>query len=334
MGRILLISIVLLVIVWSYGIAKDDQPIVPLKSTLSTPKSKYLLGDWIEINLKIQNTGRERVKVAKPMIDFYSVSLKMEYVKNEKQESPITDTIDIPMVFTYAVFTPSVMEDRPEATTIGKIALEPGRDISVSFKVPAIRIGELKITALKNSAGGYVEPSNTLTVNIALEEKDKGKELVAVIDTNQGKIITRFYPNDAPNHVLNFVKLAKQGFYTKQIFHRVIKGFMIQGGSPKRDGSGDAGYTIKAEFSEKKHLEGTLAMARGPNVDSASCQFYICLEPQSGLDGQYTVFGEVIKGMDVVKKIGAVKTTGSVGGDRPLTEMLINKITIELMKVK
>jgi len=334
MERLVLLSVVLLGIVWSYGIAQQE-PVAPLKLSISTPKDNYQLGDWIEVNLKIENTGKERIKIVKPIIDVYSISFKMEYVGGEKTDSPITHTDYTPLSFTHTAYTPSAYESKPDKAHLEKMTLDPGKDFSATFKIPAIRLGKLKITAVENGVSGGVEPSNTVTVDIILSEKDQDKQLVAVIDTNQGKIITKLYPNDAPNTVLNFVKLAKQGFYNNLIFHRVIKGFMIQGGCPKRDGTGGPGYSIKAEFNKQKHLEGSLAMARSQHEDSAGSQFYICLAPQSALDGKYTVFGQVIQGMEVVKKIGDVKTTGrGKPADKPLTDMVINKITIELWKEK
>ena len=126
----------------------------------------------------------------------------------------------------------------------------------------------------------------------------------AIIEmANGGKIVIKFYPKDAPNTVDNFIKLAQKGFYDGLTFHRVVPGFVVQGGDPRGDGTGGPGYKIKAEFNSRKHLEGTVAMARSADPDSAGSQFYICLAPQPFLDGKYTVFGQVIKGMDVVHKI-------------------------------
>jgi peptidyl-prolyl cis-trans isomerase B (cyclophilin B) len=125
----------------------------------------------------------------------------------------------------------------------------------------------------------------------------------AVIEMDAGKIMIEFYEQDAPETVANFVKLAKKGFYDGLSFHRVVPGFVVQGGDPKGDGSGGPGYTIKDEFTSRKHLTGTVAMARTPAPNSAGSQFYICLGPQPALDGKYTVFGRVIDGMDIVMKI-------------------------------
>jgi|HubBroStandDraft_6_1064221.scaffolds.fasta_scaffold351385_2 peptidyl-prolyl cis-trans isomerase B (cyclophilin B) len=131
----------------------------------------------------------------------------------------------------------------------------------------------------------------------------------ATIDTDKGKIIVELYPGVAPKTVDNFEKLAKKGFYDNLTFHRVVPGFVVQGGDPKGNGSGGPGYDVPGEIStSEKHLRGTLATARlgddvNPDRKSSGSQFYICLEPQPGLDGQYTIFGGVIKGMDVVDQI-------------------------------
>jgi peptidylprolyl isomerase/peptidyl-prolyl cis-trans isomerase B (cyclophilin B) len=118
-----------------------------------------------------------------------------------------------------------------------------------------------------------------------------------------GTIVIEFYPDVAPNTVANFEKLANSGFYNGLNFHRIVPGFVVQGGDPNGDGTGGPGYKIKAEFNERKHLTGTVAMARSSDPNSAGSQFYICLEPQPSLDRQYTVFGQVTEGMDLVRNI-------------------------------
>ncbi|NOZ25065.1 MAG: peptidylprolyl isomerase [Nitrospirae bacterium] len=142
------------------------------------------------------------------------------------------------------------------------------------------------------------------------EEIKKMAETRAVIETKFGNIELRFFPEVAPNHVNNFIELAKKGFYDGTIFHRVIPGFMIQGGDPNtkgedrsRYGMGGPGYSLKAEFNSRPHKRGTLSMARAANPDSAGSQFFICVADAPFLDGKYTVFGEVVSGMDVADKI-------------------------------
>jgi len=142
------------------------------------------------------------------------------------------------------------------------------------------------------------------------EEIKKMAETRAVIETEFGDIELKFFPDVAPNHVNNFIELSKKGFYDGTTFHRVIPGFMIQGGDPNsRDhnkaghGMGGPGYTVKAEFNDKPHKRGTLSMARSADPNSAGSQFFICVADAPFLDKQYTVFGEVVSGMEAVDKI-------------------------------
>jgi peptidyl-prolyl cis-trans isomerase B (cyclophilin B) len=134
----------------------------------------------------------------------------------------------------------------------------------------------------------------------------------AIIDTQFGSMEIRFFPDKAPKHVENFIKLAKEGFYNGTIFHRVIPGFMIQGGDPNTKGTntstygtGGPGYALKAEFNDHPHVRGAVSMARSQAPDSAGSQFFIVVKDSRFLDGKYTVFGEVVKGMEVADKIVA-----------------------------
>jgi peptidyl-prolyl cis-trans isomerase B (cyclophilin B) len=142
------------------------------------------------------------------------------------------------------------------------------------------------------------------------KEKKQMSETKAVIETKFGNMELQFFPDVAPNHVKNFIDLAKKGFYDGTLFHRVIPEFMIQGGDPNtknpdrsKHGMGGPGYTLKAEFNDKPHKKGTLSMARASDPNSAGSQFFICVAPASFLDKQYTVFGEVVSGMEVADKI-------------------------------
>jgi peptidyl-prolyl cis-trans isomerase B (cyclophilin B) len=156
---------------------------------------------------------------------------------------------------------------------------------------------------------------------------------LAIINTTEGEMVAEFWPDVAPKTVENFKTLAKKGFYDGTAFHRVIKGFMIQGGDPlTKDaskesvwGTGDPGYKIKAEFNKKSHVRGVLSMARSNHPDSAGSQFFICHGDPKFLDGQYTTFGQLIKGDDVLEKIGTAPTHP---GDRPVKRMGVNSIKI------
>src|SRR5438445_13039387 len=131
----------------------------------------------------------------------------------------------------------------------------------------------------------------------------KGPAPHVIIETDRGKLTLELYPDVAPRTVARFVELVKKGFYNGLTFHRVVPKFLIQGGDPAGDGTGGSGQKIQAEFNEKKHMTGTVGMARTREPDSADSQFYICLEPQPFLDGKYTVFGQVTEGLEVLPKI-------------------------------
>jgi len=156
---------------------------------------------------------------------------------------------------------------------------------------------------------------------------------VAILTTSAGEIVLEFWPDVAPKHVENFKKLAQSGFYDGTAFHRVIKGFMIQGGDPntKDDskqhlwGTGGPGHQVKAEFNDKPHVRGVLSMARSNHPDSAGSQFFICHGDPRFLDRQYTAFGKLIKGDDVLEKIA---TTPTVPGDRPVAKQSLISVKI------
>ena len=156
---------------------------------------------------------------------------------------------------------------------------------------------------------------------------------VAVIKTSEGEMVVEFWPEVAPKTVENFKKLAREGFYDGTAFHRVIKGFMIQGGDPltkdesqqNRWETGGPGYKVKAEFNEKSHARGVLSMARSQDPDSAGSQFFICHGDAKFLDRQYTAFGQLIKGEDVLDKIATTRTTSP---DRPVTRMNLESVKI------
>lgn len=148
-----------------------------------------------------------------------------------------------------------------------------------------------------------------------------------VLDTTMGQITLDLWPDVAPGHCKNLIGLAKSGFYDGLIFHRVIKGFMIQGGCPQGSGTGGPGYQIQAEFNDRPHLPGVLSMARSSNPNSAGSQFFICLEKVPHLDRQYTAFGKTVDdaSLTVVKNIGITPTAS---GDRPRQDVKITKATV------
>ena len=176
------------------------------------------------------------------------------------------------------------------------------------------------------------------SVNAEEQKPMNSANEVAVIKTSEGEMVAEFWPDVAPNTVENFKKLARSGFYDGTAFHRIVKGFMIQGGDPltkdpakeSRYGTGDPGYKIKAEFNDRSHERGVLSMARSSDPDSAGSQFFICLANVSRLDHQYTTFGKIIKGDDVLGKIGDTEVTMSDSGERSKPT---KRVTVESIKI-
>jgi peptidyl-prolyl cis-trans isomerase B (cyclophilin B) len=179
------------------------------------------------------------------------------------------------------------------------------------------------------------------------EKKEEKKETatpaaqtkeVAVFKTSEGEMVAEFWSDVAPNTVENFKKLAKSGFFDGTAFHRIIKGFMAQGGDPlTKDpskeamwGTGDPGYKIKAEFNAKKHERGVLSMARSADPDSAGSQFFLCFGPASQLDNKYTAFGKIIKGDAVLDKIANVPVTRSASGENSKP---VKRVALESVKI-
>jgi peptidyl-prolyl cis-trans isomerase B (cyclophilin B) len=175
------------------------------------------------------------------------------------------------------------------------------------------------------------------------EEKKEGtaaqtSEEAAVMKTSEGEMVFKFWTDAAPKTIENFKKLTKSGFYDGTNFHRIVNGFMIQGGDPltkdpaneARFGSGDPGYSIKAEFNDHKHVRGVLSMARSNDPDSAGSQFFICLASKPSLDHQYTTFGKLVKGDDILEKIARTPVVVSESGEKSKPT---KRVVIESLKI-
>lgn len=172
---------------------------------------------------------------------------------------------------------------------------------------------------------------------LAADEISGARE-IAIIKTSSGEMFVEFWPEVAPKTVENFKKLANEKFYDNTAFHRIIKGFMIQGGDPKTKdpakesewGTGEPGYRIPAEFSERKHERGVISMARGSDPNSAGCQFFICLGATPQLDRKYTCFGKLIKGEEVLLKLGDTPVGLSPNGEPSKPSQ---RVTIESVRI-
>ncbi|HJQ39833.1 MAG TPA: peptidylprolyl isomerase [Thermoanaerobaculia bacterium] len=189
-------------------------------------------------------------------------------------------------------------------------------------------------TATTSTESAAADTASTAAATPAAEEEkpmSHYENKVAELHTDAGEIDIRFFPDVAPNHVKNFIDLAEKGFYNNTKFHRVIPGFMIQGGDPntisgdpRTWGTGGSDNKVRAEFNSVKHKRGIVSMARSGHPDSASSQFFIMVADYPSLDGQYSVFGQVTKGMDVADKIVGAQTRG----ETPVTPVAIKSIKI------
>jgi peptidyl-prolyl cis-trans isomerase B (cyclophilin B) len=194
-----------------------------------------------------------------------------------------------------------------------------GKDFELAYDEKYVKAEVRKIKARQGAPEGLVF--------MEVPEANLGK-YHAVLSTNRGEIELAFWPETAPNHVRNFLDLCYTGFYDGVTFHRVIPGFMIQGGDPSGTGSGPGRRMLDSEFSNKKHVRGVLSMARvGGQPNSASSQFFVVQANSPNLDGQYSAFGEAVAGMDVVDKIVSVERDGA---NRPLDPQVIEKAWVVL----
>lgn len=191
----------------------------------------------------------------------------------------------------------------------------------------ALTIGLVGCTSKKNSDSGITSITSDVETSI------EGLPVAVIKVKDYGNITLELYPEIAPNTVNNFIELANSGYYDGLIFHRVIKGFMNQGGCPNGTGTGGPGYSIEGEFSSNgyegndlKHTKGVISMARANDPNSAGSQFFIMADTASHLDGQYAAFGKTIDGLDIVEEINSVKTSSA---DKPVEDVVIEEIRVD-----
>ena len=199
--------------------------------------------------------------------------------------------------------------------------------LTVALLVPVLAIAfAVRVSAAADDNSGDVSAKKKKYDKPPEMKIDPAKTYVATIDTDAGKMVAELDPKIAPQTVNSFVFLAREGFYEGTIFHRVIPGFMIQGGDPTGTGEGGPGYSLKAEFNDTKHDRGVLSMARTADPDSAGSQFFVMHARAPHLDNKYTAFGKVTKGLEVIDKIVDAARDAN---DRPEKPVKIKKITIE-----
>lgn len=245
------------------------------KLTVDAPDKVLVPGRKMPLRLTIENEADAEVRIEEPADFLAGLEIRDQEGKLVKEATKA------------AAGRSSVL---PPGGFVGRTV-----DLSPVLSLPAEKEGWYRVRWSLGDAA-----SNTLEVLVL-------REWLATVETNLGNIVLEFYPKIAPNHVLNFLRLSRSGFYEGSVFHRVIPGFMMQGGMP-RDPKNEPKTKLKAEFSPTKHVFGTLSAARGPDPDSATSQFFICFAPIPFLDNQYTVFGQVLKGEEVVKEVEQLKS--------------------------
>ncbi len=231
----------------------------------------------------------------------------------------------------------------------GAVAVTAGTRIERKLSVPVAKLAPTPPTSdllnVEVSWKGLAGASCIVKVapdasGVAMEDLDLEKTKVILV-TSMGEMTLAFRPDKAPKHVENFVKLAKQGFYDNTKFHRVIRNFMVQGGDPNTKdgdpatwGQGDPGYKIDAEFNDLKHVRGTLSMARSSDPNSAGSQFFVCHKDASHLDGQYTAFGALESGADVLDTIATTPVGGPQGSTPNTPVVLFHALVLPVKKAK
>jgi peptidyl-prolyl cis-trans isomerase B (cyclophilin B) len=281
---------------WSCG------SFVPLESvratvSLSEPERFYEAGASLRLSASIFNSSQRTIRAGGGLLS----GARLELVDAEGR----------------------VLKPAPNAAGPGTV-LRPGERTRVELDLAALFLGlaepgEYLLTAV------YPQfRSNTVRFQI-IPAFEPEAEYRAVVETDRGTFTLSFFPDMAPGHVRNFVNLARSGFYDNTIFHRVLPGTLIQGGDPTGTGHGGPGYTIRAEFNERRHVRGTLSMARRTDdPNSAGSQWFICLDRAPDWDGLYTVFGEVVDGMETVDRIGSIREREGV----PLETVTLSQVTI------
>lgn len=221
-----------------------------------------------------------------------------------------------------------VLGDVPE----GGISLHPGESFSTTarMKFPDAVADGARAIYLEWRGRGVMTGAEANQLIFTVQD---GKNPVATVETSMGNIVLELWPDKAPNHVANFVDLAQKKFWDDRIFHRVIRGFMVQTGCPNGDGSGDPGYTIPDEFNDTPFKKGVLGMAKRPSPNSAGSQFFVCVADALTLNGKYTAFGRVLEGQDVADRISNVSThSAGPTKDRPLEEVKLKRVRVVLPK--
>lgn len=288
-------------------------PPPPLELSASLAAEQVEVGGTIDLTVRLENTGAAPVEV---------LGVEDGALVEDRAVVSFDIQLDDSRVFNVTRIHPSAEAPR---TDWPRATLQPGDAAELKVALPALSAGAWKITAGYRRGGDQALSAPQVTATVKPTAKG-ATEVEATMITTMGPIRMRLFPREALGTALNFARLVTQGatvdgkrrprFYDGLTFHRVIPGFMVQGGCPQGNGMGNPGYAIPAEFAERpvkdelKHVPGRVSMARSSSPDSAGCQFFICVGEPTHLDGQYTVFGEVTRGLDVAQTIAGVPTAG------------------------
>lgn len=298
-------ALLLTLVAWGSGCSAPALPMAEARASvsLSEPDRFYSAGTPIPMEVSVFNAGQEAL-MAGPQL---WAGHRFQLVDAGQQ----------------------VLAARPLATA-ESVRLEAGERIMRQVDITAVfpQLMEPGSYALTVAFPAY--RSNTVAIRI-IPAYDPDRSYLADVVTDRGTFTLRFFPEVAPEHVRNFINLARSGYYDGVIVHRVMPGVMFQTGDPTSSGRGGPGWTLRAEFNDRPHRRGTLSMARqADNPDSAGGQWFICLDRVAEWDGRYTVFGEVIAGMDTVAAIGHVKVRKEIPKDEiTLQQVVIRQVVGE-----
>lgn len=278
-------------------------------AVVSTQVNTLKVGDMANLTVTVTNKGDKAAENLKVLeFDRQSIFLRVAYKGSKKTftDVQVHDAYNRPKKF-------------------DRFKLDPKKSQSYNVLVPCLLAEDLTVTAVYAGAGNEIQSKPVVLKISPIGKKGLVREARVRVYTNRGSFEIKFFPKVATGTCNNFVRLVHKNFYNGLIFHRIIKDFMIQGGCPRGTGIGGPGYHIPAEISGKRHIPGRVAMAHAKSIDSGGSQFYICTGEAQHLNKIHSVFGEIVKGMDVVNVHGATKTARP---SKPVTPQRIRRMVL------
>ena len=293
----------------------------PIRLEVKAASATVPLGDDIVFAVRLTNTGSEPEPVSVPRIDHRSVTFRVRW-----GEGKIVDIVRIPVRYDERR---GPMLEPPE-----RLDLAPGESREWEIRTVAVQAGKLSFTPLYRRQGEF-KPQAAGAIDIEVTPTDAGDKLGLRLSTTHGPIVARFRPDVAYGTVENFASLAKRGFFDGLRIHRIVPGFMAQGGDPKGDGSGGPGWFIRGETQlVLRHERGVFSMARMDDPNSAGSQFFVMLASRTDLDGKYATFAEMVEGEDTLKALEAVPVGPDARGEVsvPKQPVVIDEAKLVLLR--